>query len=69
MACDWKLKSCRWLYENVEAVKTAVDSGTALFGTIDTWLIWQLTGGRHTGVHVTDGGWSEAPCTPLKTVF
>jgi glycerol kinase len=47
----------RWLYENIEAVRSAVDSGTALFGTIDTWLIWQLTGGRHTGVHVTDGTW------------
>ncbi|KAF8389312.1 hypothetical protein HHK36_026005 [Tetracentron sinense] len=34
-----------WLLENVEAVKEAVKTGDALFGTIDTWLIWNLTGG------------------------
>ncbi|CAN0928365.1 Glycerol kinase [Linum grandiflorum] len=43
-----------WLLENVDAVKQAVESGDALFGTIDTWLIWNLTGGVHGGVHVTD---------------
>eukprot|EP00850_Spirogloea_muscicola_P018433 SM000168S02632 [mRNA] locus=s168:281215:284144:- [translate_table: standard] len=34
-----------WLLENVPAVKVAVDSGDAMFGTIDTWLVWHLTGG------------------------
>ncbi|VAH53251.1 unnamed protein product [Triticum turgidum subsp. durum] len=34
-----------WLMENVDAVKDAVRAGDALFGTIDTWLIWNLTGG------------------------
>lgn len=43
-----------WLIENVDAVKQAVESGDALFGTIDTWLIWNLTGGVDGGVHVTD---------------
>ncbi|XP_074285199.1 glycerol kinase-like [Silene latifolia] len=43
-----------WLLENVEAVKEAVDRGDALFGTIDTWLIWNLTGGVKGGLHVTD---------------
>lgn len=44
-----------WLIENVKAVKEAVESGDALFGTIDTWLIWNLTGGVvKGGLHVTD---------------
>lgn len=43
-----------WLMENVGAVKRAVKSGDALFGTIDTWLIWNLTGGSNNGLHVTD---------------
>ncbi|KAL2936200.1 Glycerol kinase [Bienertia sinuspersici] len=43
-----------WLLENVEAVREAVKSGDALFGTVDTWLIWNLTGGVKDGVHVTD---------------
>ncbi|KAK9724351.1 hypothetical protein RND81_05G066600 [Saponaria officinalis] len=34
-----------WLLENVEAVKRAVDRGDALFGTVDTWLIWNMNGG------------------------
>ncbi|PON35968.1 Glycerol kinase [Parasponia andersonii] len=43
-----------WLIENVDSVKKAVEDGDALFGTIDTWLIWNLTGGVNGGVHVTD---------------
>nr|WNT99873.1 glycerol kinase [Gymnema sylvestre] len=43
-----------WLMENVDAVKQAVKDGDALFGTIDTWLIWNLTGGLNNGLHVTD---------------
>nr|CAD1827774.1 unnamed protein product [Ananas comosus var. bracteatus] len=39
-----------WLMENVDAVKSAVAAGDALFGTVDTWMIWNLTG----GLHVTD---------------
>ncbi|KAK4427980.1 Glycerol kinase [Sesamum alatum] len=43
-----------WLLDNVDAVKEAVKKGDALFGTIDTWLIWNLTGGKENGLHVTD---------------
>ncbi|EFJ47782.1 hypothetical protein VOLCADRAFT_91722 [Volvox carteri f. nagariensis] len=43
-----------WMYENVPEVRAAVDSGDAAVGTIDSWLIWQLTGGAAGGVHVTD---------------
>lgn len=44
----------KWLIENVDPVREAVESGNALFGNIDTWLIWNLTGGVQGGVHVTD---------------
>ncbi|GBF97483.1 glycerol kinase-like [Raphidocelis subcapitata] len=44
----------QWLLENCDKVRAAVDSGDALFGTVDSWLIWQLTGGARGGVHVTD---------------
>lgn len=44
----------KWLLENVPAVREAADAGNALFGNIDTWVIWNLTGGVNGGVHVTD---------------
>ena len=40
--------------ENVDAVKDAIKKGDAIFGTIDTWLIWNMTGGVNGGLHVTD---------------
>lgn len=43
-----------WLIQNNPAIQKAVDSGDALFGNIDTWLIWNLTGGAQGGVHITD---------------
>ncbi|XP_034658402.1 glycerol kinase [Drosophila subobscura] len=44
----------RWLRDNVPSVKAAMDSGVAMFGTIDTWLMYNLTGGKNGGVHKTD---------------
>lgn len=41
----------RWLLDNVPGARVRAQQGKLLFGTIDTWLIWNLTGGR---VHVTD---------------
>lgn len=38
--------SLEWLLKNVPEVKEKVDRGEALFGTIDTWLVWKMTGGR-----------------------
>ncbi|GEO04393.1 glycerol kinase [Adhaeribacter aerolatus] len=35
-----------WLYENIAAVREAIDAGKAFFGTIDTWLLYKLTGGK-----------------------
>ncbi|MET0468773.1 MAG: glycerol kinase GlpK [Aeromicrobium sp.] len=43
-----------WVLENVDGVRADAEAGHALFGTIDTWLIWNLTGGTDGGVHVTD---------------
>jgi glycerol kinase len=44
----------QWILEHVEGVRAAARRGRALFGTIDTWVIWNLTGGRGRGLHVTD---------------
>src|SRR5262249_19576695 len=44
----------RWILEYVDGVREAAEHGRACFGTIDTWLIWNLTGGTTGGLHVTD---------------
>lgn len=45
----------QWILENVSGVKAAAARGEAIFGNIDTWLIWHLTGGSDGGgAHVTD---------------
>jgi glycerol kinase len=43
-----------WILENVPAVRDGAAAGNALFGTIESWLIWWLTGGPDGGSHVTD---------------
>ncbi len=44
----------RWLLDNVPGLRDHAERGEALFGNIDTWIIWNLTGGPRGGVHVTD---------------
>src|SRR3984885_6765186 len=44
----------QWILDNVEGVRAAAKSGDAVFGTIDTWLLWNLTGGPRGGGHITD---------------
>ena len=44
----------RWILDNVEGVRAAAEAGDAIFGNIDTWVIWNLTGGTDGGAHVTD---------------
>jgi glycerol kinase len=44
----------RWILENVDGIRAKAESGEILFGNIDTWVIWLLTGGADGGVHVTD---------------
>lgn len=53
----------KWLLDNVDGAREKAENGELLFGTIDTWLIWKLTGGK---VHVTD--YSNASRTMLYNI-
>ena len=53
----------RWILENVPGAREKAERGDLLFGTVETWLIWKLTGGR---VHVTD--YSNASRTMLFNI-
>ena len=44
----------RWILDNVEGARKRADAGELAFGNIDTWCIWNLTGGVNGGQHVTD---------------
>lgn len=44
----------RWVLQHVEGARERAEAGDLLFGTVDTWLVWNLTGGVDGGVHVTD---------------
>ena len=44
----------RWILQHVEGAAERAAAGDLLFGTTDSWVIWNLTGGPHGGVHVTD---------------
>lgn len=44
----------KWILDNVAGVRKAAEQGHAVFGNVDTWLIWWLTGGPSGGTHVTD---------------
>ena len=44
----------KWILENVDGTRDKAKSGDLAFGNIDTWVIWNLTGGAEGGVHVTD---------------
>jgi glycerol kinase len=44
----------RWLFDQIPGARAAAEAGEALFGTMDTWLAWNLLGGARRGVHVTD---------------
>ncbi|MFO8036735.1 MAG: glycerol kinase GlpK [Anaerolineales bacterium] len=44
----------KWILDNVEGARQKSDQGDLLFGTIDSWLVWNLTGGTEGGKHITD---------------
>ncbi len=44
----------KWILDNVPGVREDAENGDAVFGNIDTWLIWNLTGGIRGGVFITD---------------
>ncbi|MEO6115570.1 MAG: glycerol kinase GlpK [Pseudolysinimonas sp.] len=43
-----------WILENVDGARAAAEAGELLFGTTDSWVLWNLTGGPDGGVHATD---------------
>ncbi|MBF4624454.1 glycerol kinase GlpK [Clavibacter sp. VKM Ac-2872] len=43
-----------WILENVDGAREKAEAGDLMFGTTDTWVLWNLTGGTDGGVHVTD---------------
>ncbi len=44
----------RWMLDHIEGAQAAAEAGDLLFGTIDSWLAWNLTGGVDGGLHITD---------------
>lgn len=54
----------KWILDNVEGAREKADQGKLLFGTIDTWIIWKLSGGR---AHVTD--YSNASRTLMFNIY
>lgn len=54
LASYFSASKLAWLLDHVEGARALAEDGTALFGTIDSWLVWNLTGGPDGGLHVTD---------------
>lgn len=44
----------RWILDNVDGARDRAEAGDLVFGNMDTWLIWNLTGGTNGGLHITD---------------
>jgi glycerol kinase len=44
----------RWILDNVDGARERAEAGDLLFGNMDTWLLWNMTGGREGGLHITD---------------
>jgi glycerol kinase len=44
----------KWILDNVDGARARADAGDLVFGNIDSWLIWHLTGGTNGGIHITD---------------
>ena len=44
----------RWILDNVDGVRARAEAGDLCFGTMDSWILWNLTGGASGGVHATD---------------
>ena len=54
LATYFSAMKIRWLLNNVKDVRELAEAGDLLFGNIDTYLLWRLTGGVEGGLHVTD---------------
>jgi glycerol kinase len=59
----------RWILENVDGAREKAEAGDLLFGNMDTWCIWNLTGGTNGGIHMTDvSNASRTMLMDLKTL-
>ncbi|MGF3055469.1 glycerol kinase GlpK [Microbacterium sp. YY-01] len=54
LAAYFSASKIHWILENIDGARERAERGELLFGTIDTWLLWNLTGGADGGVHATD---------------
>ena len=54
MASYFSALKLQWILDNVPGARDKAKSGDVLFGNIDTWLLWNLTGGSNGGLHITD---------------
>jgi glycerol kinase len=69
VATYFSASKLRWLLDHVPGARRRAEDGDLLAGTIDSWLIWKLTGGPRGGVHVTDAtNASRTLLMNLKTV-
>ncbi len=69
----------RWILDNVEGARARAEAGDLVFGNMDTWCLWNLTGGTNGGLHITDVSnasrtmlmdlatlaWDEAICSTI----
>jgi glycerol kinase len=54
LATYFSAPKVRWILDNVDGARERAEAGDLLFGNIDTWCIWNLTGGTDGGLHITD---------------
>src|ERR1700729_1826851 len=54
LATYFSAPKVRWILDNVDGANERAQAGELLFGTVDSWLIWNLTGGVDSGLHMTD---------------
>ena len=54
----------KWILDNVEGAREKADNGDLLFGTIDSWLVWKLSGGQ---AHITD--YTNASRTLIYNIY
>jgi glycerol kinase len=54
LATYFSAPKIRWILNNVPGVRELAETGDLLFGNVDTYLVWKLTGGPEGGIHVTD---------------
>jgi glycerol kinase len=54
LATYFAAPKARWILDNVDGARERAEAGELLFGTMDSWVLWNMTGGSEGGVHVTD---------------